>query len=238
MTQPGVADTILNRLFQSQAGWARFARVDRHASLCEHGVRSLLAGGCMTSLSGLDLRNAGYCPWSAFAKRVDGAAWAGTHQLPHCTQAGCEGCTRHLAVANCSAAAPADVVALHLATDRRPERPVDLHSSDVRHLPPHSASYQMVATLMYTSTTDGEGHYVAVVRDPAGGQAQWICYDANSNGGVGWRTSPPAGLSPLEPPRDHVDPRALEHGPNDPFAPKYWPVALLYVRLPPTRSNG
>ena len=175
----------------------------------------------MCSLTNADVIRAQHSPWAAFASRVTGAVQAGTATLPHCDHCGCADISRgRISVANCGPEAPADLVALCLPWNRRPDRAVDLHSTAEHHLPTHNAAYRLVAALMFTKEVGG-GHYVAVVRAPARPWG-WICYDANANCGVGWSVPPPTGF-------DRLDPRLA---PTDPAAPGYWPMVLLYVRIP------
>ena len=211
---------VLRRLFHSADAGPRFCRVDRYARRCSHGVRNKLRNDCMCSLTTVQVARAQHCPWTAFASRVHGASQAGTYALPHCDD---DGCTAYsggrLPVTNCGPEAPADLVALHLPAEHCPDPPVDLNSAAGHHLPTHNASYRLVAALMFTTHFE-DGHYVAVVRTPGGAEG-WICYDANANGGVGWSVQAPTGFNRLAPP-------SAPPGPG----PGYWPVVLLYVRIP------
>ena len=221
VTDSGVADAVLRRLFHPATASPRFCRVDRKARPCAHGVRSTLRHDCMCSLTNVDVIRAQHSPWAAFASRVTGAVQAGTATLPHCDHCGCADISRgRVPVANCGPETPADLVALCLPWNRRPDRAVDLDSAAWHHLPTHNAAYRLVAALMFTREVGG-GHYVAVVRAPARPWG-WICYDANANCGVGWSVPPPTGF-------DRLDPRLA---PTDPAAPGYWPMVLLYVRIP------
>ena len=226
--EPGSADAVLRRLFHPATASSRFCRVDRNARPCTHGVRNNLRHDCMCSLTEDETRRARNCPWAAYASRLEGAVQAGTYTLPHCDQRGCDdNALDRLSVTNCGPEAPADLVALHLPSERCPDPPVNLHSSAEHHLPTHDASYQLVAALMFTAAFE-HGHYVAVVQTPEEPR-DWICYDANANAGVGWRVPPPTGFDRLEP---GSAPTASE-------APGYWPAVLLYVRVPPpTPSTG
>lgn len=221
VTDAGVADAVLRRLFHPPTASPRFARVDRNARPCAHGVRSNLRHDCMCSLTNVEVNRAQNAPWAAFAARVHGAVQAGTAALPHCDHCGCaDNPPNRISVTNCGPQSPADLVALCLPWDRRPDRAVDLHSTAEHYLPTYNAWYQLVAVLMFTADV-GDGHYVAVVRAPARPWG-WICYDANANRGFGWSVPPPTGF-------DRLTPRST---PNDPAAPGYWPVVLLYVRIP------
>ena len=210
VTEPGRADEVLQRMLPDTPN---ICRVEPKAHICpDCGLHPMTAPPAI-AIDADRLEANGWCPWAAFEEAMFGAPRMVPMSKP------CRHQTHRITVANCDAAAPADVVVLRLPDRGKLHYATSLRPCNDRRLAHHQATYRVVAMLMHTDNHRG-GHFVTVARDPAvTDRSAWVCFDAGANHGVGWEVPPPTGYDTLA-------------GPVGCSSTPFWAVVVMYVRVP------